>query len=38
MIATTPSDVTPVWLTIRSTGETVDAELLHGIVDKILSE
>ena len=38
MIATTPSDVTPVWLTNRSTKEVVDAELWHGIVDKNLAD
>lgn len=38
MIATTPSDVTPVWLTDRSTSELVQAELWHGIVDKNLGD
>lgn len=38
MIATTPSDVTPVWLTNRKTEEQVDAELWHGIVDKNLAD
>ncbi len=38
MIATTPSDVTPVWLTNRSTNELIQAELWHGIVDKNLGD
>lgn len=38
MISTTPSDVTPVWLTNRSTSELVQAELWHGIVDKNLGD
>ncbi len=38
MIATTPSDVTPVWLTDRRGGEIVEAELWHGIVDKNLAD
>ncbi|MBL4749388.1 MAG: hypothetical protein JKX71_02175 [Amylibacter sp.] len=38
MIATTPSDVTPVWLTDRSTSNLVQAELWHGIVDKNLGD
>lgn len=38
MTAITPSDVTPVWLTNRSTKEVVDAELWHGIVDKNLAD
>ena len=37
MIVTAPSDVTPVWLTNKSTGEFLDAELWHGIVDKNLA-
>ena len=38
MIATSPSDVTPVWLTEKSNGKTVEAELWHGIVDKNLAD
>lgn len=38
MIATAPSEVTPVWLTNRSTKEVVDAELWHGIGDKNLAD
>lgn len=38
MTAAAPSDVTPVWLTNRSTKEIVNAELWHGIVDKNLAD
>jgi hypothetical protein len=38
MISTVPAEVTPIWVTDRSTSELVQAELWHGIVDKNLGD